>query len=99
MKPGKDEIKVSLKFDLDELDLLQDNAWQMAESFGLDDRICNMTGKRAIGLYDWDLECLHDVISGLKNSEKEDQDLVNRLCDKLQSAMDDIDKQRNSRRK
>ena len=98
MKPSKNDIKVSLKFELDELELLQDSAWQMAESFGLDDRICNMTGKRAIGLYYWDLECLHDVISGLENSE-EDQELVNRLCVKLKTAMDDIDNQKASRRK
>ena len=30
----------------------------MAESFGLDGRIARYQGKRPIGLYRWDLECL-----------------------------------------
>ena len=34
----------------------------MAESFGLDNRIDRYKGKRPIGLYRWDLECLLDVI-------------------------------------
>ncbi|MDD2634926.1 MAG: hypothetical protein PHW82_05445 [Bacteroidales bacterium] len=96
MKPEKNDIKISLKFDFDELDLLQDNAWNMSESFCLDSRICNMTGKRAIGLYSWDLDCLHDVIYSLKNKE-EDQVLVDRLLIKLKTAMDEIYTQRNSR--
>ena len=36
MKPGKRDIKAHIKFELDELDLLQENTWQMAESFGLE---------------------------------------------------------------
>ncbi|MBN2777290.1 MAG: hypothetical protein JXR36_06595 [Bacteroidales bacterium] len=91
MKPGKNDIKVSIKFDMDELDLLQDNAYNMSESFGLDDRICSMTGKRAIGLYSWDLECLYDAISPLQSKADEDQELVARLCDKLKAAMEYID--------
>ena len=97
MKPSKNDIKVSIKFDMDELDFLQDHTWQMAEAFGLDDRICSMTCKRAIGLYSWDLECLHDAIDSLKNKEEQDQVLVNRLCDKLKAAMDYIDEQRSNR--
>jgi len=34
----------------------------MVEAFGLDKRIENYQGKRPIGLYRWDLECLLDVI-------------------------------------
>jgi len=34
----------------------------MAEAFGLDRRIDNYQGKRSIGLYQWDLDCLIDVI-------------------------------------
>jgi len=34
----------------------------MAESFGLDRRIENYAGKRPIGFYRWDLDCLEAVI-------------------------------------
>jgi hypothetical protein len=32
IKPGKNDIKVKIKFEMDELDLFQENTWQMAES-------------------------------------------------------------------
>ncbi len=70
MKPGKKDIKAQIKFEIDELELLQENTSRMAESFGLDDRIANLTGKRKVGFYSWDLECLEDVVSGLQNSSK-----------------------------
>ena len=34
----------------------------MAESYGLDARIDKYRGKRPIGLYRWDLDCLLDVL-------------------------------------
>ena len=34
----------------------------MAESFGLDRKIENYSGKKPIGLYRWDLDCLEDVL-------------------------------------
>jgi hypothetical protein len=34
----------------------------MAEAFGLDRRIENYQGKRPIGLFRWDFDCLIDVI-------------------------------------
>jgi hypothetical protein len=35
----------------------------LAESFGLDRRIERYQGKRPLGLYRWDLECLLDSLS------------------------------------
>ena len=90
MKAGKNDIKVNIKFDLDELSLLQENTWQMAESFGLDSRIARLTGKRSVGFYMWDLECLEMVTDELKNTEK-DKQLVERLYSKIRDAMDFID--------
>lgn len=51
IKPGSRDIKSYIKFEKDELDLLQDNTWLMAESFGLDRRITYLTGKRKVGFY------------------------------------------------
>jgi hypothetical protein len=54
-----------------ELEELQDCTGDMAEAFGLDRRIENYRGKRPIGFYLWDLECLLCAIEfGLKNTKK-----------------------------
>jgi len=87
MKPRSKDIKVYLKFTEGELDLLQENTWQMAESFGLDTRIGNLTGKRKVGFYSWDLECLEMVAEDLKKQDV-DQNIVNGLYDKIRQAMD-----------
>jgi len=94
LKPGPRDIKVYLKFDDPELDLLQDNTWQMAESFGLDRRIAILTGKRKVGFYMWDLECLEMVVYNLRNEKNINLSLVNCLYDKIKDAMDLIEKSR-----
>ena len=76
MKPGSKDIKVYLKFEKAELDVLQDNTYQMAESFGLDRRISSLSGKRKVGFYLWDLECLEMVLDDLKNEINIDKALV-----------------------
>ena len=92
LKPGKNDIKVYIKFETEELELLQENTWQMAESFGLDRRIDNLTGKRKVGFYMWDLECLEMVVGDLKNTQ-----LAEKLYEKIKNAMDFIDNHRNKR--
>ena len=63
MKPGSRDIKYTILITGLELEELQRHTWHMAESFGLDRRIEAYRGKRPIGLYRWDIECLQDVIS------------------------------------
>ena len=92
MKPGPKDIRVYLKFDDAELELLQDNTWQMAESFGLDRRIANMTGKRQVGFYMWDLECLEMVVGDLRNEKDVNLSQVEFLYGKIKDAMDFIEK-------
>jgi len=45
-----------------ELAELKKFTWSMAESSGLDRRIEEYQGKRPIGLYRWDLDCLEAVV-------------------------------------
>lgn len=71
MKPGRHDIKVNILITGKELDELQKHTWSMAESFGLDSRIDNYRGKRPIGLYRWDMECLLDVVSMALEDPKE----------------------------
>lgn len=92
MKPGKNDLKVFLKFEPEELELLQDNSWQMAESFGLDSRIDGLTNKRKVGFYSWDLDFLESVIS-----EFTDSPVGDKLYKKIKSGMDLIDNERKSR--
>ena len=63
MKPGKYDRKINILITGLELDELHRHVWMMAESFGLDRRIENYQGKRPIGLYRWDIECLLDVMN------------------------------------
>ena len=88
MKPGKNDKKVPLRFSPDELDFLKDNVWQMAESFGLDTRIDNLSGKRVASFYRWDLECLQDVSElAKKNAPPEQHEMIDGLLKKLDDAM------------
>lgn len=92
LKPGKNDIKIHIKFETEELELLQENTWQMTESFGLDSRIANLTGKRKVGFYSWDLDCLESVVCDLTNTS-----VGEKLYEKIKNGMDIIDNQRNKR--
>ena len=85
MKPGKKDIKAKIKFEIDELELLQENSQQMAESFGLDSRIGNLTGKRKVGFYSWDLDCLECVVSDLQQSS-ENKEVADRIARKIEEG-------------
>ncbi|MCI5130750.1 MAG: hypothetical protein D3904_04345 [Candidatus Electrothrix sp. EH2] len=71
MKPGSRDIKLQIKISGEELSELQRHTWQMSEAFGLDTRIANYKGKRPIGLYSWDVDCLLIVIEYSLNDPKE----------------------------
>ncbi len=71
MKPGSKDKKVSLLISGEELSELKRMTWLMSEAFGLDTRIENYHGKRPIGLYRWDLECLLAVMDHALKDEKE----------------------------
>ena len=71
MKIGKYDRKISMLITGLELDELQRHVWMMAESFGLDRRIENYQGKRPIGLYRWDIECLTDVMNSVLEDSKD----------------------------
>jgi len=87
MKPGKNDQKAQLLFTADELDFLQDNTWQMAEAFGLDKRIAKLTGKRAVGFYAWDLDCLQDVTEMTKKDVPVAQhEMIEALLQKIKAA-------------
>ena len=90
MKPSSRDIIAYIKFEPAELELLQDNTSQMAESFGLDRRIGNLTGTRKVGFYSWDLECLECVVDNLKTEPDTNKELVNHLYEKIKQAMDFI---------
>ncbi len=61
MKSGSGDKKYSLRISGRELEELKKFTWQMADAFGLDDRIENYQGTRPIGFHRWDLDCLEDV--------------------------------------
>jgi len=62
MKPGPNDVKLTILITGDELHELKRFTIDMVEAFGLDRRIEAYSGKRPIGLYRWDLDCLLVVI-------------------------------------
>jgi hypothetical protein len=71
IKPGSKDKKVSVLIAGEELTELKRVTWLMSESFGLDTRIENYSGKRPIGLYSWDFECLLAAIDHALKDGKE----------------------------
>ena len=58
-----------------------------AEPFGLDTRIGNLMGKRAVGFYRWDLDCLFDVCEMAKDDAPvERHQMIDRLLQKIKEA-------------
>ena len=71
MKPGKNDIPIRRKISGLQLEELQKHTWHMCEAFGLDTRISNYKGVRAISFYSWDLDCMLDVLDMvLKDTEE-----------------------------
>lgn len=90
MKPGSKDIKVYLKFSKQELEILQDNTYQMAETYGLDRRINRLTGKREVGFFIWDLNTLEMVVGDLKELDKEKNTIIYTLYNKIKEAINYI---------
>jgi len=57
--------------DGEELAQLKRHTGLMAEAFGLDSRIERYQGKRPIGFYRWDMDCLIDVVDMVLNDPRE----------------------------
>ena len=62
MKPGSRDKRYQIRISGAELKALKSLADAMAEAFGLDRRVMAYQGKRSLGLYRWDLDCLVDVV-------------------------------------
>jgi hypothetical protein len=71
IRPGTRDRKHSILIAGQELEELKRHTHLMAESYGLDSRIEKYQGKRPIGLYRWDLECLQDVVKMALDDERE----------------------------
>jgi hypothetical protein len=61
LKPGKYDRRHQVLIKDAELRVLKELS--LPESFGLERRVERYQGKRPIGLYRWDLECLLDTLS------------------------------------
>jgi hypothetical protein len=70
MKPGPGDVKLNILIAGGELHELKRFTIDMVEAFGLDRRIEAYSGKRSIGLYRWDLDCLSAVIDNALKDER-----------------------------
>ena len=71
MKPGRGDVRLMILIAGDELHELKRFTIDMVEAFGLDRRIEAYSGKRPIGFYRWDLDCLSAVIDNALKDERE----------------------------
>jgi hypothetical protein len=62
MRPGPKDGKLTILITGDELHELKLFTVVMAEAFGLDRRIEAYSGKRPIGFYRWELDCMLTVM-------------------------------------
>lgn len=88
MKPGARDRLFKVLITGSELEELQTLTGWMAESFGLDDRIERYKGKRPIGLYRWDLECLVEIIGMALKDEDEYPDRTSPGYQALKSLLE-----------
>lgn len=70
MKPRPGDAKITILITGEELDELKRFTIDIAEAFGLDRRIEAYSGKRPIGFYRWDLDCLSAVIDNALQVEQ-----------------------------
>ncbi len=88
MRPGPKDVKLTILITGDELLELQRFTVDMAEAFGLDRRIEAYAGKRPIGLYRWDVDCLLDVIDLALKDERSYPDKASSACAALKLLRD-----------
>ena len=93
MKIGPKNKKLSILISGKELSELQRYTYHMAEAFGLDRRIENYQGKRPIGLYSWDFDCLLAVIDCVIDDPKEYPDKEDQGYKALKSLLDRLKKE------
>ena len=71
MKPGKNDKRFKILITGQELKELKKFTGDMGEAFGLDGKVEKYQGKRPIGFYPWDLDCLEAVISMAVDDSRE----------------------------
>jgi hypothetical protein len=91
MKPGKYDRTHEVLITGAELRELKQ--LDLAESFGLDRRIEQYQGRRPIGVYRWDLECLLAAVSVAMDGQspfitRQGRVTLRRLHDRLQAVYD-----------
>ena len=94
MKPRKRDKKIFIKFTPSEFELLKENAYQMADCYGLDSRFIKLKGKRKISFYSWDLDCLKAVLSTMKNDTNDNHELklIDSIFGKIKIGYEEIKK-------
>ena len=93
MKPGRGDAKLEILIAGDELHELKRFTIDMVEAFGLDRRIEAYSGKRPIGLYRWDVDCLSAVIDNALNDLHEYPDQASAGCAALRRLQSRLSKE------
>ena len=93
MRPGSKDIKLEILISGKELSELQRQSCHMVEAFGLDRRIEKYQGKRPIGLYSWDFDCILAVIENALDDPTEYPDKNDSRQKALKTLFDRLKKE------
>jgi len=93
MKAGSKDIKLEILISGKELSELKRHSWQMVEAFSLDRRIEKYQGKRPIGLYSWDFDCILAVMENVLDDPTEYPDKNDSGYKALKTLFDRLQKE------
>ena len=93
MKPGRGDVRLMILIVGDELHELKRFTIDMVEAFGLDRRIEAYSGKRPIGFYRWDLDCLSAVIDNALKDERAYPDKSAPACATLKRLQERLERE------
>jgi hypothetical protein len=93
MRPGKKDKRYYILIAGEELVELKKYTWAMAEAYGLDMRLARYKGKKPIGFWAWDLDCLEAVLDGAlrdyANSNSPEHQAMKSLMSKINGLLDE----------
>jgi hypothetical protein len=93
MRPGSKDKKHYILITGQELIELQKYTWAMSEAYGLDTKIANYKGKRPIGFWPWDIDCLEAVVDDVLKDYPDQNSAECNAMKNLIARIDDLVKE------
>lgn len=93
MKPGSKDKKYYILITGQELVELKKYTYMMAEAYGLDRKIKKYKGRKPIGFWRWDLDCLQAVLASAIKDYQDKEPESYKVIENLSRRIDTLIKQ------